>query len=271
MRPTSPGLSPRLAAIGLAALLAVGTARADVAFQMSATSLVVTPGSEFEIVFRVSNASPAFNAFHMIVAYDPAALQAVKLSPSSLQVGPLVTGACGNNLHWFHMGAGLDTVDVSLLCPDATVAGPGDVYRMRFRASSVPQVTSLRVLPDAKFANAGVLLDDVTIPAAAIGIGEVPTLDAGGPPPPPIALSASPNPAAGDVRFDFARPLESEGTLAVHDCQGRLVRVLPLASGARSAAWDGRDATGLAAPSGVYVVALRSGSLLRSVRVTRLR
>ena len=234
-------------------------------------SQTVAPGSEFDVVLTVANACPAFNAFHLIVAYDTTALTAVKLSPLSSQMGALVTAACGNNVNWFHMGAGVDTVDVSLLCPETSISGPGAVYRIHFRASATPQVTTLRVLPDAQFANAGILLADVTLTGAAIGIGTAPTLDAGAPPPALLVLAAAPNPASGGVRLDFGRPLSADGTLSVHDVQGRLVRTIPVARGARSGAWDGREGSGRAAAPGQYVVALHAGGLLRTVRVTHLR
>ena len=265
----------RCAAAGLLALFAAITspipARASVSLLLAPLSQTVTPGSEFEVTFQVTNASPAFNAFHFIVSFDPAALTTVKLSPTSAQMGSLITASCTNNVNWFHMGAYTDTVDVSMLCANVSVSGPGTVYRMHFRASTTPQVTQIRLLPDVQFANGGILVPDITVSGTAIGIGMTPILDAGPPAPAAaLALSASPNPAHGDVAFAFGRPLGARGTLAVHDVQGRLLRRLALAPGARTGAWDGRDAAGNRVAPGLYLVALRSGALERTVHVLQV-
>ena len=269
---------PPLAAAGLIALLAAGAAvvpaRAEVDLLISPASQTVAPGAEFEVTFQVTNASPAFNAFHMIVSFDPAALTTVKLSPLSSQLGTLITSVCpaGNNINWFHMGANADTVDVSMLCANASTAGPGTIYRMHFRASTTPQVTSIRLLPDLEFANAGIIVPNAYWSGGAVGIGMAPTSGVGVPGVGSrLALSASPNPAHGDVALDFGRPLGAGGTLAVHDVQGRLLRRMALAPGARVGNWDGRDAFGLRVPPGQYVIALRAGDAMRTVHVTQVR
>ena len=103
-----PGI--RAVVAGLAALLATGVSPA-LAARSSGVALVITPpvqtvapGSTFDVTFQVADSSLAFNAFHMIVAFDPAALTMVKLSPISGQLGPLITTACPNDVHWFHPG-----------------------------------------------------------------------------------------------------------------------------------------------------------------------
>jgi hypothetical protein len=266
-----------IAAAGLIALLAAGAvgtpAQAAVNLQVSPLSQQVTPGSEFEVTFQVTNESPAFNAFHMVVAFDSAALTAVKLSPVASQLGPLITAACpGNNVNWFHMGTSTDTIDVSMLCAGASAVGPGTIYRMHFRASTNPQVTSIRILPDVQFANAGILVPDIVVTNAAVGIGMPPITGAGAPPSgAALALTASPNPARGDVTFGFGRPLATGGTLAVHDLQGRVLRRIALAPGSPGGGWDGRDSDGNRVAPGQYVVALRASGALRTVRVTQVR
>jgi hypothetical protein len=259
----------------LLAVLATGVicaaARADVLLALSPAVQTVQPGSEFDITFQVTNATPAFNAFHLIVAYDPGALTAVKLSPVASQLGPLITSVCPNNVNWFHMGVGADTIDVSMLCAGASTSGPGSVYRMHFRASATPQVTTIRVLGEPQFADAGVLLANVSVTDAAVGIGMPPILAVDAPPPAPAALAATPNPARGDVTLDFGRPLASAATLAVHDLQGRVLRRVALAAGARTGAWDGRDDSGARVPPGQYVVVLRGDGAPRTVRVTQVR
>jgi len=61
-------------------------------------------------------------------------------------------------------------------------------------------------------------------------------------------------------------------TLAVHDLGGRLVRTLwdgALAAGRHSLVWDGVDARGAAAASGVYLVRLSTADgVQQTVKIT---
>ncbi len=59
----------------------------------------------------------------------------------------------------------------------------------------------------------------------------------------------------------FALPEAGRADLAIYDVRGRLVRTLveaELPAGEHTAYWDGRDARGAAASSGVYIVRLSS-------------
>lgn len=267
----------RLAAAGLLALLSAGVpvqpACAEVDLFILPVSQTVSPGAEFEVTFQVANVSPTFNAFHFVVEFDPNALTTVPLSPLRNQIGSLITNVCpaSNNVNWFHMGTSTDTVDVSMLCAEVGTAGPGTIYRMHFRASTTLQATTIRLLPGVQFANAGVLVSGVVTSAAAVGIGMAP-LAVGGPAQgAALVLSASPNPARGDVLLDFGRPLGSGGTLCILDVQGRALRRITLAPGARSGAWDGRDDAGSRVPPGQYLAALRAGGMVRTARLTQVR
>jgi len=89
---------------------------------------------------------------------------------------------------------------------------------------------------------------------------------------PPRAFSA-PNPfsAATSIRFHLAQ--SGPVTLEVFDTRGGLVKRLQSAwrhAGFQSLEWDGTDATGRRAPTGVYFWRVRSESQTRSGRVTRL-
>jgi len=66
---------------------------------------------------------------------------------------------------------------------------------------------------------------------------------------------ASPNPFAPETRIRFSLPDAQTVTLRVLDAQGRVVRTLVderLPAGEHAAVWDGRDARGAPAGSGVY-------------------
>jgi hypothetical protein len=86
------------------------------------------------------------------------------------------------------------------------------------------------------------------------------------PEPPPVVfesrpIAVAPNPARGEATLRFSLAAGEEGSLAVYDAGGRRVRVLEsgaLARGMHTTRWDGRDASGRPAPSGVYFARLRT-------------
>jgi alpha-amylase len=92
---------------------------------------------------------------------------------------------------------------------------------------------------------------------------------------PALELAAPwPNPASGEVTLRFALAAPGRARLAVYDVSGRVVRDLgaeTLHAGAHVRAWDGRDASGRLAGSGVYWVRLEaaSGAVQRRVAVVR--
>jgi len=87
--------------------------------------------------------------------------------------------------------------------------------------------------------------------------------------PPAVRLQASPNPFRAETRIDAP----DWGPLAIHDVQGRLVRVLtcmpggacPQVAGAFRGSWNGRDGHGRSMPSGVYFLRY-SGASGRAVK-----
>ena len=84
----------------------------------------------------------------------------------------------------------------------------------------------------------------------------------------------APNPFTGITQFAFTLPARQASRLAVYDVSGRLVTVLQ--EGARpagryAAQWDGRDAQGRAAPSGVYFVRLETGGRTDARKLVLLR
>ena len=89
-----------------------------------------------------------------------------------------------------------------------------------------------------------------------------------------MAMAVGPNPfrATLGVRLTLAR--SGETVVEVLDVSGRLVQRLhagALEAGSTSLVWDGRDASGRRAPSGLYLVRVRQGSSETSEKVLRLR
>jgi hypothetical protein len=99
--------------------------------------------------------------------------------------------------------------------------------------------------------------DDVVVPAPAN-----------------VALAAAPNPFNPALEIRLALPAAEDARITVVDLRGREVRVLhdgALAAGESRWVWDGRDAAGVAAASGVYLINLDTpGRVLRKA-VTLVR
>jgi len=86
-----------------------------------------------------------------------------------------------------------------------------------------------------------------------------------------IEFSARPNLTRGPARFHFGRALPAGGTVTLFDASGRLVRVLAVAPGAVSVAWDGTDSGGESVAAGIYFarLAYESGSAGTRIVVAR--
>ncbi|MCX6138353.1 MAG: T9SS type A sorting domain-containing protein [Ignavibacteriales bacterium] len=83
-----------------------------------------------------------------------------------------------------------------------------------------------------------------------------------------------PNPFNPETRISFALLSAGHTTLAVYDILGRHVKTL--ISGSQSAGyheitWDGQDAFGKSAPSGVYIYSLSSGNVNESKKMILMR
>jgi hypothetical protein len=90
----------------------------------------------------------------------------------------------------------------------------------------------------------------------------------------PTVFPAKPNPFVSETEIAYALPSPGRASLRVYDVRGRLVRVLvdgPMPAGVQRARWDGRDASGRTAASGIYFVKLGAGGLERSERILKLR
>ena len=259
------------AAAVLAASPAIGAQGVSVALLPAAST--VSPGATFELSIEVTRAGSSFNAFDMYVGYDPAALTLLPTSPISLQEGSYFTGACSNRYHRFQAGTDRDTITDVLLCAGVSLAGPGQIYKLRFRAANLAQVTTVRFLPGLQFYNSGLYVNPDSSTDATIGIGvslAVPGAAFDAVP----TLAAWPNPARGRVALRIASPMGGEQSLWVADLQGRRVRDLEVGqfvAGTRMVAWDGRDDSGRAVAPGVYVGFARIGARLLLSRFVLIR
>jgi hypothetical protein len=260
-------------ALSVAVLLcAAGSAGGGVQVALLPATQTVTPGNEFDLELNVTQAGSPFNGFDATLTFDPAALTFLPASPTALQQGCLMTGACsaacGNTFHMFSAAADSQAITDILLCNQISLTGPGQIYKLRFRASNIAQVTQVRFRRRV-FYNAGQYVTPVTSTDATITIGS--TVDVGGVSPPlaGVHLRAEPNPSHGAVALAIESDAAGEQVVEVHDVAGRMVRQLSggwQESGVRRVVWDGRDWTGGRAPAGIYLVTLRVG-----IRSTRTR
>lgn len=89
-----------------------------------------------------------------------------------------------------------------------------------------------------------------------------------------LALRAAPSPFAEATSVSLTMPRAAHADVQVYAIDGRVVRRLaggPLAAGAHTLRWDGRDANGLAAPPGLYLLRARAGDEAVTQRVIKLR
>ena len=111
--------------------------------------------------------------------------------------------------------------------------------------------------------------------AARIVVGPPPGIEDQGGLPSVFALDrAQPTPFSGRTTIRFSIPRPARTSIAIYSVTGALVRVLsapkPLAPGAYSLAWDGRDNTGAAVPRGVYYCRMAAGEFRAIKKLVKL-
>ncbi len=237
------------------------------------TALEVTPGSTFELSLMVTQPGTAINGFDAVIGYDPAALTLLPYDPVWQQEGSLLLGACGNTFHRFSFTPGEVQITDVLLCNGVALTGPGQIYRLRFQASSTPQFTNVTFLPGLQFYNEGVFVNPAVSYDAVIGIGMTPV---SAEPTAPLGLSLriAPNPAMQGTVFTIEAERAGPQKSRVFDARGRMVwrNEDSLASaGTRRVAWNGRGTDGKLAPAGTYLVRLEAGGRAVSERISLLR
>jgi hypothetical protein len=78
-----------------------------------------------------------------------------------------------------------------------------------------------------------------------------------------IILNISPNPFNASTSITFTLPMSTRAELAVYSVTGQRIRTLaagPMAAGTHTVIWDGRDDSGRAVSSGVYISRLAAGN-----------
>ena len=258
---------------GLWLLVAPATARPDgVAVALVPSTLTIAPGAEFDLTIQCTSAGALFNGFDAVVNWDPAALTFLPLSPLSHQEGAYLTGACGSTFHRFRQGAVTDTITDMLLCNGVSLPGPGTLYRLHFRASNTPQVTTVE-FASVRFYDAGVYVHPVNATNVTLGIGTSVSVGPDVPGVLRLALSAAPNPGHGPLALTLEADRAGVQRVRVSDVQGRIVGRLAegwFPAGRRQLNWDGRDDAGRRLSAGVYLVTLEVAGRTTARRVVLL-
>lgn len=247
-------------ALALGALLAAGgPARAGVHLTLQTSDSIVAVGDTLTLEANIAAVGDQFNAFDLLVGFDSSRLALVPTTPVNNQRGPLVTSACSNTFHIFTPGSSVETVNLSLLCANTFMTGPGVIYRIRFRALNVMGPTVLRCLPGTQFYRAGVLVNPLVCDSLGLYIGQLAGVAPPSSSPGRLTLAPpQPNPrqGAGAVHLAFTLPAAGAVHLELFDLVGR--RRAERTLEARPAGAQGYDWELPELASGVYF--LRVGS-----------
>lgn len=150
-----------------------GPVRAGVHLTLQTSDSIIAVGDTLTLEANIAAPGDQFNAFDLLVGFDASRLALVPTTPVNNQRGPLVTSACSNTFHIFTPGSSVETVNLSLLCANTFMTGPGVIYRIRFRALNVMGPTVLRCLPGTQFYRAGVLINPLVRDSLSLYVGQL--------------------------------------------------------------------------------------------------
>ena len=268
-----PRITVRLA--GVVLILLATPALAGVSLFLTPGDLTVGPGDSFLIELTVPVAADSFNGYDAVIGYDPALVSFLEEANVADQEGPLMVDACPSlRFHRFSIAADSTSVTINhvLMCAGVKIAGPGVLYRLRFRAKDTLALTRIRVLDGTQFYDEGLYVNPLHSHDALIHIGA--GTGAALPTPPHPRLRAAPNPFNPRTVLSFALPVSGWAELRIYAADGRLVRVLDEGfrpGGFRTAQWDGTDGRGRAVGSGCYTARLRWQGGIASTGLVLLR
>jgi hypothetical protein len=232
----------------------------------------VSPGSEFSLELCVTESGDVFNTYAAVIEYDPAVLTFLQASPLSLQEGAYMKTACGNTFHNFTSSGDSLVVSHTLLCNLVFLPGPGQLYKLRFRASAAPQWTWVRIR-SIQFYKAGFFVNPAHPSDAAIAIGVPVDVPGPGPAPMETRVKVAPNPCRAAATIVVETAAAGEQRVVVCDVQGRAVRHLDrgaITPGTRRIAWDGRDDAGVRLAPGIYRVLVKTPRKTTGARIVLL-
>ena len=244
---------------GAGSMIIAGAAHAGIALKLTSPQITVAPGDTLVVQAEIVSEDSTFNAFDLVVRFDPAMVAYVPASPQAAQIGSLMTGACANVFHVFNAAADSTVADVALLCSQTFVTGPGTIYQLKFKSNGTSGVAKFSVGRGSRFLKAGVYVNPILPQGVSMVVGNVLAAPRGELVPPGVSLeSPRPNPwhAGSTALVRFTLPWAARVELVLFDMQGRSVAthaagVVP--AGASSVRWA---SPGL--PAGRYELRLRA-------------
>lgn len=267
MRRNKPALVPAAALLGALAAFAVPAAAAPVLIPAPEDTTIVVAQT---VALSIGIAEPlALRTVELWVRYDPAVIDGVSGRPG------LLFRTCGAYVwsDYEETSPGRWHGFAVVMGSTAWVTGPGELYEWTFRGLA-PGITSVEVDSMRLFDPQANVIPGAALLPAQVRVWDPALADV--PPAGSCGLWMFPNPFNPNTRVRFSLAEPGPVRLEVLDLLGRTVDVLlaepDAAAGPREAVWDGRDAAGREAPSGVYlfrlrgrgsVAALRRGTLLR--------
>lgn len=256
-------------AVLLAVVLAVAcVAVAQPQVSFSPGAVMVQPGQQFDLSFRVGACGDSIASFQLYMSFDPSVVQLLQATEGTLY-------SQSGYMTWFiaeQVSPGFWHFFDTVFGSGTHVVPPGELLRLRFKALSyghtqayvdTVRMTDVRrnALPVAGFQHGEIFV------VAATDVSDEPVVSA-------LALGpAWPNPFRGATEIRFSVPAGLEPVRAsVHDLRGRLVAELAVCGDrAGTLVWDGRSEDGREAPSSVYFVRLTAGTVEAHTNVVKLR
>ena len=144
--------------VAAAACVLSGAAFAGINVRLTTLNPNPAPGDTFVVQAQVTVADSAFNAFHLVVHFDPNLVTFLPAAPVSAQIGTVMSSGCGTLFHIFNAFADSTVADLSLLCANTSVTGPGEIYRLKFVASGGAGVAAFTVGSSSRFYEAGTVV-----------------------------------------------------------------------------------------------------------------
>ena len=230
---------------------AIGNAAASTTVHFDPGQVVVEPGQEFDMSFRVGESPDSIASFQLYLYFDPSVVELTDAVQGSLY-------AESGFMTWFtreEVGPGFWHLFDTVFGPGTHVLPPGELVHFTFTAleegETEARIDTIRMtdirrdpLPVDGFENGHILVQ-------LTGVEEGGGIVRLGP--------AYPNPFVSATAVPFFAPMDGGDARAeIYDVRGRLVRCIPVPSGALQGEllWDGRDEGGEEVSSSVYFLRL---------------
>ena len=244
----------RLGAAVVAAAIVVaafGNAAASTSVYFDPGQVIVNPGQEFDLSFRVGESPDSIASFQLYLSFDPEVIELTEAVQGTLYAESGV-------MTWFtdeEVGPGFWHFFDTVFGAGTHVLPPGELVHLTFTAleegETEARIDTIRMtdirrdpLPVVGFENGHILVQLTGVEEG----GGIARLGA-----------AYPNPFVSATAVPFFAPMDGGDARAeIYDVRGRLVRRIPVPSDALQGEllWDGRDEGGEEVSSSVYFLRL---------------